>query len=150
MQNLFQHCGYNEPCTVDNEDVVKQLSSVLNKIGESCPVMLVLDNVCLGSESFVETLQVQVPYCKILITSRVVFPRFKTLSLKPLSIDDAVTLFRHFALPNDGERGTYIPDEEYVQQVCKRECWWFTYIEVAASFQYHQNLKSACIHFIYR
>ncbi|XP_058766132.1 probable disease resistance protein At5g66900 isoform X2 [Vicia villosa] len=122
VQNLFQHCGYNEPCTVDNEDAVKQLSSLINKIGESCPVMLVLDNVCLGLESFVETLQVQVPNCKILITSRVVFPRFKTLSLKPLSIDDAVTLFHHFALPNDGEKGTYAPDEEHVQQVAN-SCW---------------------------
>lgn len=117
MLNLFQHCGHDEPCLVDNGDALKQLSSLLKKIGEGRPLMLVLDNVCPGLESFVETLQVQVPFCKILIISRVVFPRFETLFLRPLGIDDAVTLFRRFALPDDVKRGTYVPDDEYVQQV---------------------------------
>ncbi|CAK8562367.1 unnamed protein product [Lathyrus sativus] len=122
VQNLFQHCGHDEPCLVDDGDAVKQLSSLLKKIGGNCPVMLVLDNVCPGLESFVETLQVQVPFCKILIISRVVFPRFETLCLRPLGIDDAVTLFRRFALPDDGKRGTYVPDDEYVRQVAN-SCW---------------------------
>ncbi|CAI8609221.1 unnamed protein product [Vicia faba] len=122
VQNLFQHCGHDEPCLIKNGDAVKELSSLLKKIGESCPVMLVLDNVCPGLESFVETLQVQVPFCKILIISRVVFPRFETLFVRPLSIVDAVTLFRRFALPDDGKRGTYVPDEEYVQLVAN-SCW---------------------------
>jgi hypothetical protein len=91
VHKLFRRCGHDEPCLVDDEDAAKQLSCLLKKIRESCPVMLVLDNVCPGIESFVETLQVQVPDCKILITSRVVFPRFDTSSLTPLTIDDAVT-----------------------------------------------------------
>jgi len=58
-----------------------------------------------------------------LITSRVVFPRFETSSLRALSIDDAGTLFCRFALPNDGKKkrkktGTHVPDEQCVQQVC--------------------------------
>jgi hypothetical protein len=118
VHKLFRRCGHDEPCLVDDEDAAKQLSCLLKKIRESCPVTLVLDNVCPGIESFVETLQVQVPDCKILITSRVVFPRFETSSLRPQSIDDVVTLFCRFALPNDGKKGTYVPDEQYVQQVC--------------------------------
>ncbi|GAU49137.1 hypothetical protein TSUD_191390 [Trifolium subterraneum] len=123
VQKLFRHCGLDEPRLVDSEDAVKQLTSLLKKIGESGPVMLVLDNVFPGLESFVETLQVQVPDCKILITSRVVFPRFETLSLGPLSNDDAVTLFCHFAIPNDGRKITNVPrDEQYVQQIAQG-CW---------------------------
>jgi hypothetical protein len=79
---------------------------------------LVFDNVFPGLESFFETLQVQVPNCKILVTSRVVFRRFETSSLKPLNNDDAVTLFRRVALPMDWKKRTYVPDEQYVQQVC--------------------------------
>ncbi|WJX89727.1 hypothetical protein P8452_71699 [Trifolium repens] len=121
VQKLFQDCEYEVPYLEDDDDddAVRNLRSLLKKIGESCPVMLVLDNVCQGSESFVEAFKVQVPDCKILITSRVKFPRFRISFLKPLRVDDAVTLFRHFALTNDGERGTYLPDEEYVQQVAK-------------------------------
>jgi hypothetical protein len=124
VQKMFQDCEYEVPYLEDDDDddAVRNLRSLLKKIGESCPVMLVLDNVCQGSESFVEAFKVQVPDCKILITSRVKFPRFRTSFLKPLRVDDAVTLFRHFALTNDGERGTYLPDEEYVQQVAKG-CW---------------------------
>jgi hypothetical protein len=49
--------------------------------------MLVVDNVWEGSESFVEAFIVQVPDCKILVTSRVKFPRFGTsLFLKPLGV----------------------------------------------------------------
>ena len=121
VKTLFRHCGHDEPYLVDDadEDVVKNLRSLLNEIGETGPVMLVLDNVCPGSESFVEAFKVQVPDCKILITSRVEFPRFSTsLFLKPLRDDDAVTLFRCFALLNDATRGTYVPTENYVKQVC--------------------------------
>ncbi|MCI13044.1 disease resistance protein (CC-NBS-LRR class) family protein, partial [Trifolium medium] len=127
VQKLFRHYGLDEPPLADNEDAGKQFRSLLNRIRESGPVMLVLDNVFPGLESFVETLRAQVPDCeiqarvpdcKILITSRVVFPRFETSSLKPLNNDDAVTLFRHVALPKDGKKRTYDPDEQYVQQVC--------------------------------
>lgn len=118
--NLF---GHDEPCLIDDEDVAKNLRSLLNEIRETGPVMLVLDNVCPGSESFVEDIQVQVPDCKILITSRVELPRFSaSLFLKPLRDDDAVTLFCRFALPNDATRGTYVPAEKYVKQVAKG-CW---------------------------
>ncbi|CAI8609222.1 unnamed protein product [Vicia faba] len=122
VQNLFQHCGHDEPCFVDDDDAVKNLSNLLTEIGESCPLMMVLDNVPPGLESFVEAFQVQVPDCKILITSRVEFPRFETTSLRPLSLVDAITLFSRFALPNDGKRGTYVPDEEYLQEIAKG-CW---------------------------
>ena len=119
VQTLFEHCGHKKPYLVDHDDAVKNLKCLLKKIGESRPLMLVLDNVFQGSESFVNAFKVQVPDCKILITSRVKFPRFRTsLFLKPLRDDDAVTVFCHFALPNDGTAGCYIPDEDDVQQVC--------------------------------
>jgi len=108
--------GHDEPCLIDDMDVVKNFRSLLNKIRETGPVMLVLDNVCPGSESLIDDFQVQVPDCKILITSRVEFPRFSSLFLKPLRDDDAVTLFCRFALPNDAT--SYVPAEKYVKQVC--------------------------------
>jgi len=119
VQRLFQHCENEKPHFIDDEDAVKNLRSLLSTIGKTDPVMLVLDNVWEGSESFVEAFEVQVPDCKILVTSRVEFPRFGTsLFLGPIGEDDVVTVFRHFALLNDGTRGSYVPDEEYVQQVC--------------------------------
>ncbi|AET04042.2 disease resistance protein (CC-NBS-LRR class) family protein [Medicago truncatula] len=111
VQTLFEHCGHKKPYLVDHDDAVKNLRCLLNKIGENRrPLMLVLDNVFQGSESFVNAFKVQVPDYKILITSR------------PLSDDDAVTVFRHFALPNDGTTGSYVPDEDDVQQIAKG-CW---------------------------
>lgn len=119
VQTLFKHCGHKKPYLVDHDDAVKNLRCLLNKIGGSCPLMLVLDNVFQDSESFVNAFKVQLPYYKILITSRVKFPRFRTsLFLKPLRDEDAVIVFRHFALPNDGTIGSYVPDEDDVQQVC--------------------------------
>jgi hypothetical protein len=98
-----------KPYLVNHDDSVKNLRCFLNKIGGSCPLMLVLDNVFQGSESFVKAFKVQVPDCKILITSRVKFPRFRTsLFLKPLRDDDAVTVFHHFAQPNHETRGSYM------------------------------------------
>jgi len=120
VQTLFEHCGHKKPYLVDHDDAVKNLRCLLNKIGENRrPLMLVLDNVFQGSESFVNAFKVQVPDYKILITSRVKFPRFQTsLFLKPLRDDDAVTVFRHFALPNDGTTRSYVPGEVDVQKVC--------------------------------
>jgi hypothetical protein len=69
VQKLFRNFGPDEPRLVDDEDALNQLSSLLKKIGKSGPVMLVFDNVFPGLESFFETLQVQVPNCKILVTS---------------------------------------------------------------------------------
>lgn len=118
VQTVFKHCGLPEPELVSGQDhAVVLLKRLMKKIGES-PTMLVLDNVWSGSDSVVEEFLVQSSDYKILVTSRVEFPRFSTSRLDPLSRDDdAVTLFRSFALPNDGIRRPYIPHKELVQQV---------------------------------
>lgn len=81
------------------------------------PILLVLDDVWQGSESLVEKFKFQISDYKVLVTSRVAFPRFVTsCHLKPLGHDDAIKLFRHFSLPNDGSL-LYKPDEKLVDEV---------------------------------
>ncbi|TKY55747.1 disease resistance protein [Spatholobus suberectus] len=81
-------------------------------------MLLVLDDVWPGSEDLVEKFKVQIPDYKILVTSRVAFPRFGTQCiLKPLVHKDAITLFRHYALLD--KSGSSIPDEELVQKVVR-------------------------------
>ena len=115
VQTLFEHCGYQVPEFQSDEDAINRLGFLLRQIGES-PILLVLDDVWPGSESLVENFKFQMPDYKILVTSRVAFPRFgPQIHLDPLCYDDAITLFRHFALLNDSS--PYITDN-LVQKVC--------------------------------
>ncbi|KAI4327491.1 hypothetical protein L6164_019944 [Bauhinia variegata] len=116
VEKLFQHWGFQAPEFQSDESAVSGLELLLKEIGTS-PKLLVLDDVWVGSESLVDKFKFQIPDYKILVTSRVAFPRFGTpCHLKPLSHDDALTLFRRFALQNDNTSN--IPDD-MLQQVVR-------------------------------
>jgi len=102
------------PAFQSDEDAVNHLGILLRKIDVS-PMLLVLDDVWPGSEGFIEKVKVQISDYKILVTSRVAFPRFGTpFILKNLVHEDAMTLFRHHALLE--KNSSNIP-EEVVQKV---------------------------------
>nr|POE89724.1 putative disease resistance protein [Quercus suber] len=94
-----------------------KLPQLLNHIGPN-PILLILDDVWLGSESLPEKFKFNIPKYKILVTSRTAFPRFNkfTYHLKPLNDVDAMTLFRHSASLQDGS--SYIPEED-VKKIVK-------------------------------
>jgi len=109
VERVFEHCGDQVP-EFQSDDAVYQLGLLLS------PVLLVLDDVWSGSEAIVEKFEVQISNYKILVTSRVAFPRFGTpFILKPLVHEDAITLFRHHALSE--KSSSIIHDEDLVQKV---------------------------------
>ncbi|KAH7851392.1 hypothetical protein Vadar_010896 [Vaccinium darrowii] len=109
IERLFEHRGFRVPEFQTDEDAIYQLESMLKWTGPN-PVLLVLDDVWSGLESLIEKLTMQIPEIKILVTSRIVFPRFKsTYKLKLLSDKDAMALFHHSAFPQDGSSS--IPDD---------------------------------------
>ncbi|RDX65851.1 putative disease resistance protein, partial [Mucuna pruriens] len=117
VEKLFEHCGYQVPEFLSDEDAIKRLGILLRKI-EGSPLLLVLDDVWPGSEALVEKFKFQMSNYKILVTSRVSFPKFGTpYILKPLAHEDAMTLFRHHALLE--KSSSSIPDEELIQKVVR-------------------------------
>lgn len=118
MQTLFENCGLRAPEFSSDEDAIHRLEYLLKQFGGR-PILLVLDDVWLGSETLVEKFrlkQLKLSDYKVLVTSRFVFPRFLTsCRLEPLGHDGALKLFRHFSLLNDSS--SYTPDEELVHQV---------------------------------
>uniref|UniRef100_A0A7N2M066 RPW8 domain-containing protein n=1 Tax=Quercus lobata TaxID=97700 RepID=A0A7N2M066_QUELO len=99
------------------KDAIDSLPQLLNHIGPD-PILLILDDVWLGSESLPEKFKFDIPDYKILVTSRTAFPRFEfTYHLKPLNDGDAMTLFRHSASLNEGS--SYIPPEEDIKKIVK-------------------------------
>ncbi|KAK7331123.1 hypothetical protein VNO77_25337 [Canavalia gladiata] len=124
VRTLFEHYGrkVSDSDFLTDGHARTRLRTLLEERGKSAPIMVVLDNVWRGSESLIEDFIVQLPDYKLVVTSRVEFPRFyNTYRLKPLVLEDSVTLFRQFALPNGGTR-SYVPDEDFVQQIADR-CW---------------------------
>lgn len=118
VERLFEHFGYEVPEFQSNDDAVYQLGPLFKKC-EGNPLLLVLDDVWPGSEDLVEKFKVQISDYKILVTSRITFPRFGTpCVLKPLAHEDAITLFRHYALLKDSSSN--IPDDNLVQKVLVR------------------------------
>ncbi|KAL5184416.1 putative disease resistance protein [Glycine soja] len=116
VERLFEYCGYQVPQFQSDEDVVNQSGLLLRKIDAS-PMLLVLDDVWPGSEPLVEKFKVQMPDYKILVTSRVAFPRFGSpYILKPLVHEDAMALFCHHTLL--GKNSSNIP-EEVVQKIVR-------------------------------
>ncbi|XP_030974658.1 probable disease resistance protein At5g66900 [Quercus lobata] len=118
VQKLFdyKHCR-PEFLIQSDEQAIEQLPQLLNHIGPN-PILLILDDVWLGSESIPEKFKFNIPKYKILVTSRTAFPRFEfTYHLKPLNDVDAMTLFHHSASLHDGS--SYIPAEEDVKKIVK-------------------------------
>ncbi|KAF1874300.1 hypothetical protein Lal_00013738 [Lupinus albus] len=118
---IFRHSRLDVPVLINDEHAIIQLKGLLMEIGKS-PMMMVLDDVWHGSESLIEAFQVNLPVYKILVTSRVEFPRFgpAACQLKQLGPKDSITLFRHFAIIND--RKSYNLSDDLVEQVAK-SCW---------------------------
>ncbi|OIW20692.1 hypothetical protein TanjilG_21020 [Lupinus angustifolius] len=117
VERLFEQCGYRVPEFQSNEDAIHQLGFLLRKIGQS-PTLLVLDDVWPDSEPLVDKFKFQMADYKILVTSRVAFPKYGTpYILKPLRHEDAVTLFHHVA--HFGGSKSNIPDEDLVQKVVR-------------------------------
>ncbi|CAK9166436.1 unnamed protein product [Ilex paraguariensis] len=110
VQKLFHHNGcYPVPEFQSDDDAINQLEYLLEQIGQQ-PMLLVLDDVWLGSESLIHDVKFQIPGYKILVTSRSLLPGFEiTYNLKLLSDPDAIKLFRHLAFPQD--RSLYVPDD---------------------------------------
>ncbi|KAK7263088.1 hypothetical protein RJT34_30672 [Clitoria ternatea] len=121
VQTLFDHCGKRVLEFQSDEDAINRLGLLLRQVGfEGSPILLVLDDVWPGSEALVEKFKFQISNYKILVTSRVSFPRFgNSCYLKPLDHDDAISLFRHFAQLESSS--SYKPDENLVQEIV-REC----------------------------
>nr|XP_023879399.1 probable disease resistance protein At5g66900 [Quercus suber] len=111
VQILFSHKRLQPMFEIQSdEDAIEQLQQLLEHIG-SDPILLILDDVWLGSESLPEKFGFKTPNHKIMVTSRTAFPRFKfTYNLNPLNDKDAMTLFRHSASLQDG--WSNIPEED--------------------------------------
>ncbi|XP_030973761.1 probable disease resistance protein At5g66900 isoform X2 [Quercus lobata] len=111
VQNLFSYKGYQPKYQIQSEeDAICQLPQMLSHIGPN-PILLILDDVWLGSEFLFEKFKFNIPNYKILVTSRTAFPRFKhTYNLKQLNDVDAMTLFCHSAFLQD--ESSYIPEED--------------------------------------
>ena len=77
-QNLFNYKDIQPKFQIEkNEDAINQLSQLLNHITPN-PILLILDDVWLGSEPFLpENFKFDLPKYKILVTSRTAFPRFE-------------------------------------------------------------------------
>uniref|UniRef100_A0A0R0ITA4 Disease resistance R13L4/SHOC-2-like LRR domain-containing protein n=1 Tax=Glycine max TaxID=3847 RepID=A0A0R0ITA4_SOYBN len=116
VEILFEHYGYQVPDFQSDEEAVKRLGLLLRKI-EGSSMLLFLDDVWPVSEALVKKFQVLILDSKILVTTRVGFPRLGTQCiLKPLVHDDAITLFRHYA---SLEESCSSISEEVIQKVVK-------------------------------
>jgi hypothetical protein len=115
VEKIFEHCRYTVPEFQSDEEAVHRLNVLLKKV-EGNPLLLVLDDVWSNSETLVEKLQFQISDFKILVTSRVAFPRFSTTCiLKPLVHEDAVLLFHHYAQME--KNSSDIIDKDLVEKV---------------------------------
>ncbi|CAF2006139.1 hypothetical protein HID58_076825 [Brassica napus] len=93
VQILLQHNGYEAPTFENDSQAVDGLRNLLEELNEEGPILLVLDDVCQGEESFLQKFQINMPNFKILVTSRYEFPAFgPTYHLKPLGYEDAKSL----------------------------------------------------------
>ena len=127
VQNLLNYKNMQPNFQIQSdEDAINQLSQLLNHLTPN-PILLILDDVWLASESLPEKFKFDLPNYKILVTSRTACPRFEfTYHLKPLNDVDAMTLFRHSASLKEGS--SYIPPEEDIKKVlCLFEIYIYIY-----------------------
>ena len=101
VRQLYKRKTNEVPNLIDEADAIDYLKKLLNQIGKTTPILLVLDDVWAGSESLVQKLVSQTPEFKILVTSRSELQGFEPREcappyhLNPLNDTDATTLFRH-------------------------------------------------------
>ncbi|CAA2963284.1 probable disease resistance At5g66900 [Olea europaea subsp. europaea] len=99
VQKVFQSKKNQQvPIFQSDEDAINQLEQLfLQQVGPA-PILLVLDDMWLGSESLIDQFLLPIHGYKILVTSRFVFPQFEwTYKLNMLNHQDAMTLFHHHA-----------------------------------------------------
>ncbi|XP_060194784.1 probable disease resistance protein At5g66900 isoform X2 [Lycium barbarum] len=92
VAQVFETRDYKVPEFASEEVAIHQLNNLLRR-STSQPVLLVLDDVRSESEFVIDKLRFQIPGFKILVTSRVVLPKFYTYKLDLLSEKDAEALF---------------------------------------------------------
>ena len=109
VQNLLQHNGY-PPHTFDNDSQANVgLWTLLEKLREVGPILLVLDDVWRGAELLLQKFRITLPDYKILVTSRFDFPSFGyKYHLEPLGDGDARALLIQWA-----SRPNNTSDKEY-------------------------------------
>ncbi|KAG5061151.1 hypothetical protein AAZX31_01G170200 [Glycine max] len=118
---VFHGCRRPVPEFQSDDDAINRLSALLLSVGgnDKNPILLVLDDVWPGSEALVDKFTVQIPYYKILVTSRVAYPRFGTkILLGQLDHNQAVALFAHYAKLNDNS--PYMPEEDLLHEIVRR------------------------------
>lgn len=97
VQQLYQCEGSQVPTIQNKETALKCLQNLIEAKGEH-PLLLVLDDVCPGSESLVQKLnEIKRPNYKILVTSRFDFPGLDCsypFHCKVLDNESAMELFR--------------------------------------------------------
>ncbi|KAJ0239066.1 disease resistance protein [Hirschfeldia incana] len=92
VQRLIEHNGYQSPAFDNDTQAGIGLKMLLKKL-EGKDILLVLDDVWSGAESFLENLPTDIPNLKILLTSRFDSLDFgDTFKLEPLKKEDARTL----------------------------------------------------------
>ena len=141
VQNLFSYKGIKPTYQIQSdEDAICQLPQMLSHIGPS-PILLILDDVWLGSEFLLEKFKFNIPNYKILVTSRTAFPRFKhTYNLKQLNDVDAMTLFCHSAFLQD--ESSYIPEED-IKKVLGESVIYISE-DIHFFYGYIRNTKCTC------
>ena len=122
VQNLFSYKGIQPKYQIQSdEEAIYLLPQMLKHIGPN-PILLILDDVWLGSEFLLEKFMFNIPNYKILVTSRTAFPRFKhTYNLKQLNEVDAMTLFCRSAFLQD--ESSYIPEEDIKKVLGKSDIY---------------------------
>ncbi|KFK28373.1 hypothetical protein AALP_AA8G506900 [Arabis alpina] len=143
VQNLFQDSGYT-PLPFDNDtQATAGLKTLMEKLIEDGPILLVLDDVWHGAESLLKNFQTKIPDYKILVTSRsTYFPDFNfTYQLKPLEDKYAKDLLTKCAPRPDGASQA---EYDYLFQKILKRCDGFPMlIEVVGSSLKGQPLHSS-------
>ncbi|RVW57586.1 putative disease resistance protein [Vitis vinifera] len=122
ITKLFWDEDERVPKFQNEEDAANQMELKLKKKEESGDVLLVLDDVWCGSESLLAKFKFRTSKSKVVVTSRNEFPEFgSTYDLELLNDDDAMALFRHSAIPQNGSCN-YTPTDRLVKKVIVGHC----------------------------
>jgi hypothetical protein len=114
VHRLYLYIKDQVPKLVSDDDAMHQLWQLLKQFG-SDPILLILDDVCSGSEFCLKKFEFDMPNYNILVTSRTTIPGFSFMyDLKLLNVEDAMTLFHHSASLQDGSSHIQVEDIEKV------------------------------------
>ncbi|KAF8025813.1 hypothetical protein BT93_F2594 [Corymbia citriodora subsp. variegata] len=119
VQKMFRHKGV-KLCRIETEDdAVRYLQQLLIRIGKD-PVLLVLDDVWIESQSIIEKFVFKkIKHYRIVVTSRYEFPIYRPVHhLNPLTHVEALELFHQSVIVDDTSLDA--PDDEILDQIVKR------------------------------